>query len=152
MFSVLATDNADRHSAETWGKATAIAVCPFDDTLGGERLVMAEAMRGRLQVILTRYHDTVQCIEQTALAADAAYIHTAFGAGDLLDSVMEELFEATLDTPWQFLWGRADVRDICRDIIDSHVRTNQQHEREHFARAHPDNSDCQQFLNFFQKA
>lgn len=151
MIQVLTTDNAYKHSAEQWGKATAYAICPLDETLYGKRLEDAEAMRGRFQVILTKWHATVQHIEQAQLETDTKNIHNAFGARELLETIIEELLAATTDTPWYYLWRRADVQEVVSEIIDSHIKTNQQHERTAYASEHSDNEDCAYFLNFFKK-
>jgi hypothetical protein len=151
VIQVLATDNAHKHTAEQWGKATAYAICPFDETLDGQRKRCAEEMREKFQTILTRWHHTVQEIEQQNLAADPKYIHEAFGAAEMVECIMEELLEATTDTPWFYLWRRQDVREIISEIIESHIKTNQQHERMAYAHEHPDNEDARFFLNFFEK-
>lgn len=151
MIQVLATDNADKHTAEQWGKATAYAICPLDETLEGERLKAAEDMRDRFQVIMTRWHATIQHIEQAQLSTNPKNIHNAFGGHELLESIMEELIDATKDTPWFYLWRRQDVQEIISEIVDSHIKTNQQHERMAYAHEHSDNEDARFFLNFFQK-
>lgn len=150
-MKILITDHGLLHSPQKFADATAAEITPFDDSLSGERLEAAQALRKQFAAILLEQHDRNQQQEFERLKIDSAYIHEAHDAAGLADDSVLRLIEAIKGTPFEFLWNRAEVQAIAREIIDSHMKSSQHLVRLQFAADHADNPDGQHYQSHFNK-